>query len=158
MKLLVGIIIGLIPTLAPLAWEMVKEVELPTLEVNIRSAYSILLGLICASSMLRFILFVYLISSVCLLVQYWNNIFSDNALPLTFVASTVIEELRKKPLPKVLFAPLAFLEFVIYLSSFTKEASRDEDNSATNAGPVWAPFENFNINFFYCKVRFWIHS
>ena len=70
MKLLVVIAIGLIPTLAPLAWEMVREVELPTLEVNVRSAYSILLGLICASSMLRFILFVYLIS----LYVCWFNI------------------------------------------------------------------------------------
>ena len=53
-KLLIGVAIGLIPTLAPLVWELVKEVELPTLEVNFRSAYSILLALICAASMLHF--------------------------------------------------------------------------------------------------------
>ena len=88
--------------------------------------------------------------------QYWNNIFLDKTLPLTFIGTTVIEELRKKPLPKVIFAPLVALEFLLYLSSFAKEVNLE--NSATNAGPVWAPFENFNINFFYCKVRFWLQS
>ena len=77
-ELLIEIAIGLIPTLGPLVWEIVRVIELPTLEVNVRSAYSILLGLICASSMLRFILFVYLFSLYvcCSILKYY--IFRQN--------------------------------------------------------------------------------
>ena len=115
------------PNLAPLVWGAIKLIELPLLEVNIRAAYSILLGLICGSSMLRFILSLYLFNLYvcCSKLKKYN--LQTKTLPLTFDAAMVIEEIRKKPLPKVIFAPLAALEFLMYLSTFAKEVSVTEE-------------------------------
>ena len=87
---------------------------------------------------------------IFLFVSYIYIFFSfGNQLPFTLLFRNCYDGVYFKPPPAVLLYHLSILEMCLILGTFGEYISR---NSTETPTLNWSPFENFQMNFFNCKV------